>query len=185
MSHQYRRVLMALPCKFLSLLAPVCCVLCLSAGWAKAEPQTDSTPRVPADSAPRVPAGSGRITAIFYGLRSREGYLRVSLYNRSDGFPNGSSVARRDIRLQTLGPATPSNSLTVTFEGLPSGVYAVCAFHDGDGNGKMTQNFLGIPQEEWGMSNNPRPRFRAPRFDQARLNLSAQEAKTVLITLHT
>lgn len=130
------------------------------------------------------PAYQGRITAVFQGLKSRDGYLRVSLYDRADGFPNGSPVARRDFLLPTLDPKTPLDSLSVTFDGLPPGAYAVCAFHDRDGSGRLTQNFLGMPQEEWGMSNDPRPKFRAPRFEQARLGLSPMESKTITIRLH-
>lgn len=133
-----------------------------------------------------LPAASGgRITATFHGLRGRDGYLRVSLYDCSDGFPDGAPAARKDLTLPALDPKTPLDSLSVTFDGLWPGVYAVCAFHDCNGSGRLTQNFLGIPEEEWGMSGNPRPRYRAPRFDQARLGLGASEAKTVSITLHT
>lgn len=138
-------------------------------------------PRLPG-SAPAL--SGGRITATFHGLRSRKGYLRVSVYDRAETFPGGASVARRDIWLQALDPALSLDSLSVTFDGLPPGSYAVCAFHDNNGRGKLTQNFLGMPQEEWGMSGNPRVRFRAPRFDQARLALGVQEAKTLLIMLH-
>ena len=135
-------------------------------------------------AAASVPRSGGRITAVFQGLRSRDGYLRVSLYDRADGFPNGSPTARRDFLLPALDPKTPLDSLSVTFDGLPPGAYAVCAFHDRDGSGRLAENFLGIPQEEWGMSNDPRPKFRAPRFEQARLGLSPMEAKVITIRLH-
>ncbi len=155
-----------------SLLGLLCGAL--TCGTAQSEPQT----------AVSAPHSQGRITAIFQGLRSRDGYLRVSLYDRADGFPNGNPVARRDFLLPALDPRTPLDSLSVIFDGLPPGTYAVCAFHDRDGSGRLSENFLGIPQEEWGMSNDPRPKFRAPRFEQARLGLSALEAKTITIRLH-
>lgn len=142
--------------------------------------QAQSEPQAVVSSPPH----QGRITAVFQGLKSRDGYLRVSLYDRADGFPNGSPVARRDFLLPALDPKTPLDSLSVTFDGLPPGAYAVCAFHDRDGSGRLSENFLGIPQEEWGMSNDPRPRFRAPRFEQARIGLSPMEAKTITIRLH-
>lgn len=82
--------------------------------------------------------------------------MRVSLYDRSDDFPNGAPAARKDLTLPALGPKTLLDSLTVTFEGLRPGLYAVCAFHDRAGSGRLTQNFLG-----------------------------ASEAKMVSITLHT
>ena len=164
--------------RFLSsfaLSALACGALGVLTMQAQSEPQA-------AVSAPTRSAG--RITAIFQGLRSRDGYLRVSLYDRANGFPNGSPLARRDFLLPALDPKTPLDTLSATFDGLPPGAYAVCAFHDRDGSGRLTENFLGIPQEEWGMSNDPRPHFRAPRFEQARLGLSPMEAKTITIRLH-
>lgn len=158
----------------LILLASGCGVLCLCAAPGQSEPQ----------AAVSSAHFQGRITAVFHGLQSRDGYLRVSLYDRADSFPNGSPVARRDFLLPTLDPKTPLDSLSVTFGDLPPGTYAVCAFHDRDGSGRLVENFLGIPQEEWGMSNDPRPKFRAPRFEQARLGLSALETKTITIRLH-
>ncbi len=158
------------------LSALACCALGLTAAGAAGGPHA---------AVPAAVGGSGRITATFHGLRSRDGFLRVSLYDRSAGFPDGSPAARKDLTLPALDPKTPLDALSVTFEGLRPGVYAVCAFHDRNGSGRLTQNFLGVPQEEWGMSGNPRARFRAPRFEQARLGLSASEAKSVSITLHT
>ncbi len=141
---------------------------------------------VPALGKPAVPArsaGGGRITAVFSGLQGRTGYLRVSLFGRADSFPDGAPVARRDISLQA--PGAPSGPLSVTFDKLRPGVYAVCAFHDRSGSGKLTQDALGIPLEEWGMSGNPHPQFRAPRFQEAKINLGPQEQEIVFITLHT
>ena len=134
-------------------------------------------------AAPARPADSGCITAKFSGLQGRTGYLRVSVFGSPESFPDGAPLARRDISLRATG--TKASPLTVTFAGLRPGVYAVCAFHDRDGNGKLTQDFFGIPQEEWGMSGNPRPQGRAPRFDEARISLNARQAKTIFITLHT
>ncbi len=134
--------------KHFPLLA-ACGIVLLLAGTAQGKPSI----------APALPgAATGRIAASFSGLQGRNGYLRVSLFN-AGSFPDGVPLARQDISLQALGiKASPP---TITFAGLRPGAYAVCAFHDRDGSGKLTQNFLGIPLEEWGMSGNPRPHYRA------------------------
>jgi uncharacterized protein (DUF2141 family) len=36
-------------------------------------------------------------------------------------------------------------------------------------NGKLDSYFFGMPKEGWGVSNDPRPRFRAPRFSEGRV----------------
>lgn len=154
-------------------LLPACGILFLLAGGAFGKP--------PAAAAPRA---DGSITAVLHGLQSSTGYLRVSLYADAKDFPDGTPLFRRDISLQALSTKQSLSALTVTFAGLHPGTYAVCAFHDRTGSGKMTQDMLGIPLEEWGMSGNPRPRFRAPRFDEARLDLKARETKSTIIVLH-
>lgn len=156
-------------CLRLCALMLAFCALCLGASQAAQAQQNAET---------------GQVTVAFHGLKGRSGYLRVALYNRADSFPSGQPVAHKDVWLETLAPQVPLDLLTVTFDKLAPGVYAVCAFHDDSGSGRLTQNFLGIPQEEWGMSNNPRVRFRAPRFQQARFGLDPQQSRGILIILH-
>ena len=40
------------------------------------------------------------------------------------------------------------------FTDLPAGVYAVSVFHDENMNQKLDKNFVGVPKEEYGASNN-------------------------------
>lgn len=60
---------------------------------------------------------------------------------------------------------------TLTFKNLEPGVYAFCVLHDENGNGKTDVNFMGIPTEATTATNNPRPKFRAPSFDEAKVNV--------------
>lgn len=47
------------------------------------------------------------------------------------------------------------------------GTYAIKAFHDVDRNGKLDTNFMGIPKEPYGFSNDAMGTFGPPSFDQA------------------
>jgi hypothetical protein len=42
----------------------------------------------------------------------------------------------------------------VVFSNVQPGRYAAIAFHDENGNGKPDKNFLGVPTEPYGFSNN-------------------------------
>lgn len=55
----------------------------------------------------------------------------------------------------------------VTIPGLPPGRYAAQAFQDLNGNGKIDRNFLGIPKEPVGFSNDAPIRMAPPRFADA------------------
>lgn len=62
----------------------------------------------------------------------------------------------------------PTKSLIpFTFPQVSPGTYAIVAFQDANGNGKLDTGLLG-PKEPWGMSfRAARPAFRPPRFEDA------------------
>jgi len=78
------------------------------------------------------------------------GQVVASLYQSADGF--GSFNTRKAAQVKTA-PAT-AGPVTLRFENLAPGRYAVAAFHDEDSNLKVRTNFIGIPREPVGVSNN-------------------------------
>jgi uncharacterized protein (DUF2141 family) len=54
---------------------------------------------------------------------------------------------------------------------VPPGIYAVVAWHDRNDNGKVDQNWLGIPQEGVGFSNDPALGLRGPRFSDSAIEV--------------
>lgn len=58
------------------------------------------------------------------------------------------------------------NKLTIiTIDSIPEGTYAISLMHDLNSDGKMEKNFIQYPQEPYGFSNNIRPRFSKPEFE--------------------
>jgi uncharacterized protein (DUF2141 family) len=80
------------------------------------------------------------------------GKIVASLHEVSDGF---SSFDTKKAKIVKSAPPSATGSATLVFEGLAPGRYAVSAFHDEDGNNKVKTNFIGIPREAVGVSNNP------------------------------
>ncbi|MEM1125715.1 MAG: DUF2141 domain-containing protein [Bacteroidota bacterium] len=108
------------------------------------------------------------------GVASEEGRVGCILFNQAEGFPMD-----RDAALQGQEhPADPAG-VTCRFEGLAPGTYAVAVAHDRNENGRTDTNFLGIPKESWAVSNNVRPRTRAPRFEEAAIEVGAGEVRTL------
>ena len=58
------------------------------------------------------------------------------------------------------------------FSNLPPGTYAAKVMHDENDNGKLDTNFMGMPIEGYGFSNNPQL-LRKPTFDEAKFDLGA------------
>lgn len=109
------------------------------------------------------------LTTRVTGARNTKGKIIISLFRDAEGFPGDASRIVRQ-QMVDVEPATMSGQ--VTFKDLPQGTFAVSVLHDENENGKMDKNFLGIPREGYGTSNNPGKKMRAPRFDEAKFELS-------------
>ncbi len=96
---------------------------------------------------------------------NQSGEVWVGLYNGQESFDAGDEI--RSARI----PAH-LDDLHAVFEGLPAGEYGIIAFHDSNSDGDFNRNFMGIPSERYGFSNNPRPRFRAATWSESRFTLS-------------
>ena len=57
-------------------------------------------------------------------------------------------------------------TLLYTKENLKPGTYAVTMYHDSNGNGELDTNFLRIPKERYGFSNNARGTFGPPDYGE-------------------
>lgn len=79
-------------------------------------------------------------------------------------------------------PVTSLAPMAVKFAQLPAGRYAVQVMHDANDNGKLDTNFVGMPTEAYGFSNNP-SLMRKARFDEAAFDLPAA-GTAITVTLN-
>jgi len=131
---------------------------------------------VVAAQAPSTPT----LTIKVIGARNAKGKIGVALFQQAAGFPEDTSKA---IRAQDVDIDTNTMSAQVVFGDLPEGVYAISVRHDENSNGKLDKNFVGIPKEGYGASNNAAKKRRAPKFDEAKflLNGTGQTIEIKLI----
>ena len=66
---------------------------------------------------------------------------------------------------------------------LPYGEYAVTLFVDFNGNKKIDKNFLGIPKEQYGFSNNVMGRMSPPTFDQAKFAIAGPTTQNIKLRI--
>lgn len=118
----------------------------------------------------RLFAGTLTVTITDTGKGSE---LYIALYNKPDGFTSPAAGYRGKI-VKTPGKR---NTLDVTFGDLPDGIYAVALFEDGNGNGKLDKNLLGIPLEGYGFSNNA----TSPGFENAKFPIHGDTKITIKV----
>jgi uncharacterized protein (DUF2141 family) len=102
----------------------------------------------------------------FTNLNAAKGNLYIALYDQADAFMQTDRV-----RSQKIVPVTQKGTLKISLGNFPAGKYALSCFHDLNGNGKLDTNWMGIPSEPYGFSNNARPQFRAPKWAEAAFDL--------------
>jgi uncharacterized protein (DUF2141 family) len=114
---------------------------------------------------------SSTLSVTISGLKNQKGQVCLSLFASGRGFPGSKGAVQAQCVKAT---ATP---IVVEFPNLKSGNYAVAVFHDTRGNGIPTRNFLGIPTEEFGFSQNPTILTGAPKFEDAAVFVAGPETK--------
>lgn len=106
-------------------------------------------------------ASAARIVVTISGLKSNEGGIYVGLYATPSKFLNGTQVdAKKKVRASTA-------PITVVFDDLRPGTYAIGAYHDENNNDHLDTNFLGLPTEGYALSNGVRAVMSKPTFQQA------------------
>lgn len=126
---------------------------------------------MPADTAASQDAvDSTSITVQVEGALPAKGDVIVALFDGEEAFLK-EPVADKTV------PVTEDGTGTVTFDNIAPGTYAVSVIHDKNANGKLNTNFLGIPKEKTGASNNPKPRMGPPLFEAAKFELGAEPLK--------
>jgi uncharacterized protein (DUF2141 family) len=114
-----------------------------------------------------APPQGGVIHVDIVGVRNNKGQVLCALYASADGFPKDSHKA---IRRDTSSISEKRGSCE--FSGIEPGTYAVSVFHDENSNGKLDTNFLGIPREGVGASNDARGHMGPPKFDAAKFQFA-------------
>lgn len=119
---------------------------------------------------------TAKLTVVVDGLRHNSGQVCLRVYSNEQGFP----ASARGV-VQSGCTEVTGKSATKNFYGLKPGTYAVALYADKNSDRKLNTNFLGIPSEGFGISNNPKAKTRAPKFKEASFNIS--QNKTILIVV--
>ena len=118
-------------------------------------------------------------TAVHHGPRQNAlpatGTVEVSLFNSEESF-------MQEVYIQKSGQVSESGEFTAEFAGLEEGEYAVVAVHDENGNQAYDSGFLGFGKEGLGYSNNVRPWFGRPDFEETKFSVKTERTE-IEITL--
>jgi uncharacterized protein (DUF2141 family) len=117
--------------------------------------------------------GQHTVELTIRGIEKVQGSVLVAVYNSEESFMK-KRIASKKVNVK-------GKEVTLVFEGISSGEYAISTFHDANGNNKLDTNFLGIPHEPYGFSNDARGSFGPPSFEKAKVKIEG--SKKLVINL--
>ncbi len=114
--------------------------------------------------APAATAGDVRVR--MEGLRNTDGALRVAVCEEASFLQSTCAHSA----------SAPASRGLVLVPDVPSGRYAVQAFHDENANGALDRSALGRPREGMAFSRDARMRFGPPSYSEAAVIVPENDA---------
>ncbi|MTE27732.1 DUF2141 domain-containing protein [Winogradskyella ouciana] len=106
------------------------------------------------------------ITVTIDNVTNDNGKVLMSLHT-SETFMKGKGI-------QDAESAIKDGKITITFENVLPGDYAILALHDENSNGRMDFQDNGMPKESFGMSNNVML-MGPPQYDDAKFKVEDKD----------
>jgi uncharacterized protein (DUF2141 family) len=111
----------------------------------------------------------GKITVLLTGFENDQGTVKLCLCCSEDEYTGKTK------EFCTASKELKDKKAEWVLENMPYGRYSVKAFHDENGNSRLDKDFLGMPTERYGFSNNARGRFGPPPFESAAFTLNSAQ----------
>lgn len=125
----------------------------------------------------QLAVAQGRVVVEIRNFKNDRGTCIVSLYDNARAF-SGKGEPMHTLRVPVAG-----RSASAAFEAIPAGRYAIAVVHDANNNNRFDTNFIGIPTEGYGASQNKLPFAAAPKFEENTFLVGAGTHTSVNIRL--
>ena len=110
----------------------------------------------------------------FIDIERPVGQLMVAIYDSEEAYNNKA----QPLKYTTV--EADADTITLNFDGLADGTYALMLIHDLNRNGQMDINAMGLPQDVYGFSNNV-GMYGLPPFDAASFELKEYASIDVIV----
>lgn len=114
-----------------------------------------------------ITMAQNKIVVNISNFENNKGVCIVCLYD------NAKAYSGKGEPYKCATVSVTNKSAGASFENVAEGTYAVSVIHDANNNKKFDTNFLGIPTEGYGASQNKLPFAAAPKFDENKFTVTA------------
>ncbi len=116
------------------------------------------------------------LIVILKNLESATAPIYVSVYGVKSKFPS----PKGQLKEYKFIPNGKEYSAEIT--DLKFGTYAVATYQDENSSGEIDKNFIGMPTEGFGFSNNYKPKVKAPAFKDCKFAYS-EKSNTITVSM--
>jgi uncharacterized protein (DUF2141 family) len=121
-------------------------------------------------------AQDGKINLTVKNINSKEGGLiNIAVYGKEGFLKTGKELKNTSIKVT-------GTEVRASFSDLPDGTYGIAVYHDENSDGKLNTNFIGIPKEPTGFSNDGVGKMGPPSFES--VSFQVESGKTTDLTIH-
>ena len=121
------------------------------------------------------PTNNPQLIIKISNIEKTKGEIKVGIFNTDRNFlKEGAAIRNYSVKVD-------KNTAVLTITDLPKGEYAVSMYHDENSDNECNRNFIGIPKEAYGFSNNIKPKMSAPKYNDCKFTF--EENKTLNIKL--
>ncbi len=129
-----------------------------------------------------------QVVVTLNGVESEDGSLLIYLHDNEYSYYSDDDINTDGITFfRKLNIPANSPTKQVTFDNIPTGQYAITAFHDEDNDGRLDRMivpFIGMPSESYGSSNDSFSYLSKGSFKDALIDINLPVAN-VTINLST
>ncbi len=114
----------------------------------------------------RCPSWGMPIHVHVHGVRNSEGTVKAVLYG-----PEPETFLVKGKKVDKEREPAEAGAMTLCVAARQKGKYAVVVYHDENDNHKFDRNWIGLPIEGFGVSNDPTLFLAPPSFEEAAFEL--------------
>lgn len=118
---------------------------------------------------------TANVTVKIKGIQEVKGTMNFAVYDNAENYSKSKNYyAGESIKIA-------SAIFEYVFKDIPNGIYAISLFQDEDENGELNTNWIGMPKELFGFSNDAKGRMGPPSFEDA--SFIVKEDMEIIINL--
>lgn len=109
------------------------------------------------------------VEVVVSNINTQQGTIELAVFDKPQLF------LQKNKSIKKYSKAVRGNSIKIKVKNLPEGHYAISLYHDVNGDKECNLNVIGIPKEPYGFSNNFKPLYRQPNFEDCQFFVSENQ----------